>query len=299
MFFKNSKGRNVVRVTDTTDHGGEVLTGSEIMNIYGLAAARVGDMVRCPKCNGTYPIVEGDEMVNTEGRRVAFDGHLTACGARLISSLGSYQQSSSNFQPTNLQSGGDEPEMVRELRERAEYYETNKDQIHRDYEKDREHILSEFEQFLTETNAQGLRREGSGFLNAYLNNLQGVDTWTGDVIAFFGGTLYERCHGLSTKLAQRLSKIELKLRWAISMVVNKNETHYWVAAIPQFYSDVGYKTIVLDPLYGTAKDSTGIGGTSVPFVDDDIFASIDLNDPEQMARIRRAAEEFRANSRNQ
>lgn len=89
MFFKNSKGRNVIRVTDTTDHGGEVLTGSGIMSVEHKPVARVGDMVRCPQCNGTFPIVEGDEMISAEGRRVAFDGHLTACRARLISSLGS------------------------------------------------------------------------------------------------------------------------------------------------------------------------------------------------------------------
>lgn len=91
MFFKNSKGRNVIRVTDTTDHGGEVITGATQWTVDGKPIARVGDLVRCPQClNQTYPIVEGDEMISIEGRRVAFDGHLTACGARLISSLGSH-----------------------------------------------------------------------------------------------------------------------------------------------------------------------------------------------------------------
>lgn len=88
MFFTNSKGRNVIRVTDTTDHGGEVITGADNWSVYGKPVARIGDLVRCPKClNQTYPIVEGDQTITTHGRQVAFEGHLTACGARLISSL--------------------------------------------------------------------------------------------------------------------------------------------------------------------------------------------------------------------
>ena len=44
-------------------------------------------MVACPKCEGTYPIVEGDPSCTINGTPVAFEGHKTACGATLISSV--------------------------------------------------------------------------------------------------------------------------------------------------------------------------------------------------------------------
>lgn len=86
--FQNRKHRRVIRVTDTTTHGGEVITGSDSWFIDGKPIARMGDLVRCPIClNQAYPIVEGDDQIIQDGRQVAFEGHMTACGAQLISSL--------------------------------------------------------------------------------------------------------------------------------------------------------------------------------------------------------------------
>lgn len=83
-FHKNGKG--VIRLGDTTTHGGEVITAHEPTDM-GIPIACVGDMVKCPKCDGVYPIVEGEPDCTIDGDLVAFDGHKTACGAVLITSV--------------------------------------------------------------------------------------------------------------------------------------------------------------------------------------------------------------------
>ena len=83
---KNGKG--VIRLGDTTDHGGEVISVVHKPTDLGKPIACIGDMVKCPKCKGTYPIVEGDLNCKIEGIPVAFEGHKTECGAALISSVG-------------------------------------------------------------------------------------------------------------------------------------------------------------------------------------------------------------------
>lgn len=80
--------RGVIRLHDTTDHGGKVISVKHTaMTDGGIPIACVGDMVECPKCDGVFPIVEGDAEFTMEGDRVAFDGHKTECGAALISSV--------------------------------------------------------------------------------------------------------------------------------------------------------------------------------------------------------------------
>ena len=79
-------GRPVIVLGDMTDHGGQVISGDMTANVDGNPIARLGDMVSCPKCNGTFPIVEGimDTIFSTQP--VAVHGHKTACGATLIGS---------------------------------------------------------------------------------------------------------------------------------------------------------------------------------------------------------------------
>jgi uncharacterized Zn-binding protein involved in type VI secretion len=84
-FRKDNRG--VIRLGDTTDHGGVVITAHQPKDM-GRRIACVGDMVRCPRCKGVYPIVEGDPYCKIEGDRVAFHWHNTACGAHLIASVG-------------------------------------------------------------------------------------------------------------------------------------------------------------------------------------------------------------------
>ncbi|WP_454763491.1 PAAR domain-containing protein [Cupriavidus campinensis] len=80
--------KGVVCEGDATTHGGKVLEGDLGFVFDGKPAAGVGHMVWCPKCKGSFPIIEGDPTFTSMGRAMALDGMLTACGARLISSMG-------------------------------------------------------------------------------------------------------------------------------------------------------------------------------------------------------------------
>ena len=80
-------GRGVIRLGDSTTHGGKVISVAHTPADMGIPIACVGDMTACPKCKGTYPIIAGDPDCAIEGAPIAFDGHKTACGAALISSV--------------------------------------------------------------------------------------------------------------------------------------------------------------------------------------------------------------------
>lgn len=79
--------KNVIRIDDTTSHGGVVKTGAVKFMVDGRPVARVGDTCTCPEDgHDDCTIVEGDPNFVIEGRAVAFDGHKTSCGATLKSS---------------------------------------------------------------------------------------------------------------------------------------------------------------------------------------------------------------------
>lgn len=80
-------GRGVIRIGDTTDHGGQVTGASSRTTVMGKLAALDGDLTSCPRCKGTFPITVAGTGPTHEGTPYAFDGDLTACGARLSSSL--------------------------------------------------------------------------------------------------------------------------------------------------------------------------------------------------------------------
>lgn len=81
------QGRGVIRMNDKTDHGGHVTVVSSGTIVMGLEAALAGDMTTCPKCKGDFPIKPDGAGARHEGRPYAYDGDVTACGAKLISSL--------------------------------------------------------------------------------------------------------------------------------------------------------------------------------------------------------------------
>lgn len=81
--------KKVIRLGDPTNHGGLVIEASGGGDIYGKPVACKGDRVSCPKDNhGINPIVEGSEVWKIMGIPVALEGHKTACGCVLISTLG-------------------------------------------------------------------------------------------------------------------------------------------------------------------------------------------------------------------
>lgn len=76
----------IIRMGDSTSHGGRVLEGSPLDICMGKQIAFVGHKVQCPKCKGVFPIVEGAPTTTFYGKGVALAGMHTACGAVLIAS---------------------------------------------------------------------------------------------------------------------------------------------------------------------------------------------------------------------
>lgn len=77
----------LIRLGDKTSHGGVVVSASPLSESGGVAIARVGDAVSCPK-RGHEPctIVSGDPTMIVDGKPVARHGDKTSCGATLIAS---------------------------------------------------------------------------------------------------------------------------------------------------------------------------------------------------------------------
>jgi uncharacterized Zn-binding protein involved in type VI secretion len=79
---------SIICLGDPTSHGGKVISASVTHVIGGIGIARVGDSVACPIAgHGVNPIVEGESTFLIDGRMVALQGHRSACGCTLISSL--------------------------------------------------------------------------------------------------------------------------------------------------------------------------------------------------------------------
>jgi uncharacterized Zn-binding protein involved in type VI secretion len=85
--MKDENGRGVIRLGDKTSHGGKVITAAQDLTVLGKPVALEGDSTYCPKCKGKYPIKPSASTRQHHGKPVAFDQDLTACGAKLISSI--------------------------------------------------------------------------------------------------------------------------------------------------------------------------------------------------------------------
>lgn len=81
----NENNQAVIRLGDTTTHGGTVISASSTMVVYGIGVALEDDMTRCPQCNGDFAILPSGTGRKHMGRWVAYEGTATACGATLIS----------------------------------------------------------------------------------------------------------------------------------------------------------------------------------------------------------------------
>jgi uncharacterized Zn-binding protein involved in type VI secretion len=80
-------GRGAVRLNDKTDHGGQVISVSSATIVTGKEAALAGDMTFCPRCKGNFTIKPDGAGAEHEGRPYAYNNHLTAGGAKVISSV--------------------------------------------------------------------------------------------------------------------------------------------------------------------------------------------------------------------
>lgn len=68
---------NVVRLGDTTNHGGRVLEFIPHTNLNGKPMAGKGNLVFCPLCKGELPIIEGSDSYRVNSTPVALDGMKT------------------------------------------------------------------------------------------------------------------------------------------------------------------------------------------------------------------------------
>lgn len=81
------EGRGVIRIGDKTNHGGVVLAASSSTVVMGRPAALADDMTFCPQCKGNFPIKPDGAGARHQGKPYAYHNDVTACGAKLISSL--------------------------------------------------------------------------------------------------------------------------------------------------------------------------------------------------------------------
>ncbi|MBR8127567.1 PAAR domain-containing protein [Burkholderia ambifaria] len=81
--MKSAQGREMVRLGDATDHGGIVAEAAEDLKHLGVGVALDGHGVTCPKCGGMFPLLASGPRTH-RGRRVAYRGDATGCGAIVI-----------------------------------------------------------------------------------------------------------------------------------------------------------------------------------------------------------------------
>jgi len=85
--MKDETGRGVIRLTDKTTHGGEVISACDDMKAMGVPVALQDDMTWCPKCQGKFKILPENSPRTHHGKPVAYHNDPTECGARLIAYL--------------------------------------------------------------------------------------------------------------------------------------------------------------------------------------------------------------------
>lgn len=101
-------GKCVIRLGDPTTHGGVVVSAASDTVAWGKQVARMGDHITCPiPGHGGCVIVEGDPTWTIDGRPVALEGHLTSCGAALISTLNKVWSSSERNSAATAGTAGD------------------------------------------------------------------------------------------------------------------------------------------------------------------------------------------------
>lgn len=77
-------GRLIIRLGDTSTHGGQVSSAASKSYAEGKPIARKGDSFTCP-LHGEVVIAEGSDNTLCEGPQVARHGDALSCGGTLIS----------------------------------------------------------------------------------------------------------------------------------------------------------------------------------------------------------------------
>ena len=82
----------IVRLGDTSSHGGSVVSAASKWKCEGALIARKGDLFACPiPGHGVNPIIQGSGKWKCEDAAIARHGDLTACGAALISGAAKWE----------------------------------------------------------------------------------------------------------------------------------------------------------------------------------------------------------------
>ena len=77
----------IVRLGDSSDHGGKVIQCAAVTKTEGILTSRVGDLHVCPiPGHGITPIVNGSGNFKTEGKITAVYGSKAGCGATILAS---------------------------------------------------------------------------------------------------------------------------------------------------------------------------------------------------------------------
>ena len=82
----------VIRLGDTSDHGGAMITSAAKTYYNGILCCRIGDILDCP-IHGPNAIREGSAKQIVEGSPLARQGDHTECGAALISNQSTSEDS--------------------------------------------------------------------------------------------------------------------------------------------------------------------------------------------------------------
>lgn len=87
--------RNIIRLGDATNHGGKVVSCNiDNFVVNGIPVASVDDLCSCPlPGHSGSRIVSGSERHTVNGKKLAFEGDETSCGAKLIASRGNFSTS--------------------------------------------------------------------------------------------------------------------------------------------------------------------------------------------------------------
>ena len=82
----------IVRLGDTSSHGGTVISSASKWQCEGVLIARKGDLHSCPiPGHGVTAIVSGSGKYQCEGAPIAREGDTCGCGAALISGASKWE----------------------------------------------------------------------------------------------------------------------------------------------------------------------------------------------------------------
>ncbi len=104
--------RAIIRMGDSTSHGGTVLEGFPMLNVYGKPASGIGHRGHCPKCKCDFVIVAGAENLTFMGKNIAVEGMQTSCGAVLIATQ--HEATVDNMPGVNIMIGGSNPAVLQD-----------------------------------------------------------------------------------------------------------------------------------------------------------------------------------------